>query len=84
MLRLEGVLVFDGALVEAIENGELLEAGGQAETEMRAAAVHAVELVVGELQGSVTPRHVDNLLWRRGQEARFKSSPRPRVRTAFY
>jgi hypothetical protein len=84
VLRLEGVLVFDGAVVAAIERGALLEAGGQAESEMRAAAVHAVELVVGELDGAVAPRQVDNLLWHRGQEARFKASPRPRVRTAFY
>jgi hypothetical protein len=84
VLRLEGVLAFDGALVAAIDRGDLLQAGGQAETEMRAAAVHGVELLVGGLHGSVTPRQVDNLLWRRGQEARFKASPRPRVRTAFY
>ena len=84
VLRIEGVLAFDGAVVAAIERGALLEAGGQAETEMRAAAVHAVELVVGELHGGVTPRQVDNLLWRRGQEPHFKASPRPRVRTVFY
>jgi hypothetical protein len=82
VLRLEGVLVFDGTVVAAIDRGDLLEAGGRAETEMRAAAVHAVELVVGELRGSVTPRQVDSLLWRRGQE--FKESPRPRARTFFY
>jgi len=84
VLRVEGVLTFDGALAAAIDRGELLDAGGQAETEMRAAAVHAVELIVGRLDGAATPRRIDNYLWRRGQDDRFKASPRPRVRTVFY
>ena len=42
------------------------------------------EVVVTELGGAVTPRQVDSLLWHRGQEARFKAVPRPRVRTIFY
>jgi hypothetical protein len=84
VLRLEGVLVFDPDLVDAIDAGQLLEAGGQAETEMRAAAVHATELLVDALEDSVTPRQVDNLLWRTGQEARFKAVPRPRIRTIAY
>ena len=84
VLRLEGVLGVDRGLADAIAAGRLLEPGGRPETELRAAAVHAVELVVTELGGAVTPRQVDSLLWRRGQEARFKAVPRPRVRTIFY
>ena len=52
--------------------------------ELRAAAVDAVEMMVHELGGAVTARQLDNLLWRRGQEERFKAQPRPRVRTYFY
>jgi hypothetical protein len=70
--------------VEAIEREELLEAGGQAETEMRAAAVHAAELMVAALGGSVTARELDERLWNLGQQARFKGVPRPRARSAFY
>jgi hypothetical protein len=84
VLRLEGVLVLDRVVAEAIDAGRLLERGGRPETELRAAAVHAVELLVAQLGGAVTPRQVDSLLWRNGQEARFKACPRPRVRTFFY
>jgi len=82
VLRIEGVLVLDEALAEDIDAQRLLDAGGQAEVELRAAAVHAAELMSEEL--GVPPRQLDNLLWHRGQEARFKASPRPRVRTYFY
>jgi len=82
VLRVEGVLVLDGDLAADIDNGRVLEAGGRGETELRAAAVHAVELMAEEVAAS--PRQLDNLLWRRGQEPRFKASPRPRVRTCFY
>ena len=48
VLRVEGVLVLDDALARTVDAGELLEAGGQAETELRAAAVHAVIDIVEE------------------------------------
>jgi hypothetical protein len=40
--------------------------------------------MAAELGGSLTPREIDNRLWRWGQEPRFKAAPRPRVRTFFY
>lgn len=84
VLRVEGVLVLDDDLAAAIDAQHLLEAGGQAEAELRAVAVHAVERMVTELDGAATARQLDNLLWRRGQEPRFKATPRPRVRTIYY
>jgi len=84
VLRLEGVLILDAELEKAIEREELLEPGGAAEVELRANAVHAVELLIAGLGGSVTARQIDNVLWRRGQEPRFKSSHRPRVRSVYY
>jgi hypothetical protein len=84
VLRVEGVLVLDDVLVDDIDAQRLLDPGGQAEVELRAAAVQAVELIVGQLGGGVTARQLDGLLWRRGQEARFKAVPRPRIRTFFY
>jgi hypothetical protein len=84
VLRVEGVLVLDDDLAAAIDGQRLLEPGGQAETELRAVAVDAVERMVGELDGAVTARQLDNLLWRRGQDPRFKASPRPRVRSIYY
>ncbi|MCU1449045.1 MAG: hypothetical protein JWP02_1215 [Acidimicrobiales bacterium] len=84
VLRLEGALVFDDGLLARIDAGDLLASGGQAETEMRAMAVHAAELMVGTLGGSLTARELDGRLWHLGQEARFKAVPRPRVRSLFY
>jgi Queuosine salvage protein len=84
VLRLEGVLVFDDDLVAHIGRGELLDPGGQAETEMRACAVHAAELMVESLAGACTASELDNRLWHRGQDPRFKAVPRPRARSLYY
>ena len=46
VLRLDGVLWFDPELVARIERGELIEHGSPEEVEIRACAVHAVELLV--------------------------------------
>jgi hypothetical protein len=84
VLRVEGVLHLDEALQATIDAGRLLEPGGQAEIELRAAAVEAGERMAAELGGALAPREIDNMLWHRGQEPRFKASPRPRARTWFY
>ena len=84
VLRLEGVLDVDPELARRIDREELLEQGSTEETELRACAVHAVELMVDALGGGVTPRDLDYRLWSRGQRPRFKAVPRPRVRTPFY
>ena len=46
VLRLDGVLEFDERLVGRIEDGLLLEHGSPEEVEIRACALHAVELLV--------------------------------------
>jgi hypothetical protein len=84
VLRVEGVLRMDDELQATIDAGRLLEPGGIGEVELRAAAVEAGERMAAELGGSLAPRQIDNLLWHRGQEQRFKASPRPRARTWFY
>ncbi len=87
VLRLEGALVVAPDLVARIEAGEPLEAGAPEEVEIRAVALHAVELLVGEIRGQggqTTAQRVDQLLWSRGQGAAFKARPRHRTRTVFY
>jgi len=84
VLRVEGVLSLDRGLAEAIDAGELLEPGGPAEVELRAAAVVLGDRLAAVADGAMTPAEVDNRLWRRGQDARFKAVPRPRIRTSFY
>jgi hypothetical protein len=77
----DGVLRHEPELAARIDAGELLEPGG-AEREIRAAAVHACELIAAEL--GVPPRILDTWLWNRGQEPRYKAVPRHRTRTVYY
>jgi hypothetical protein len=81
VLRVDGVLGYEPELAQRIDDGELLEPGG-AERDIRAAAVHACELIAAELD--VPPRILDTWLWNRGQEPRYKALPRHRTRTVFY
>lgn len=80
VLRAAGVLeVVDPALAARIDAGELLPPGG-AEAELRACAVHAVELIAPRV--GLTPRELDNILWTRGQG--LAVPPPHRTRTTYY
>jgi Potential Queuosine, Q, salvage protein family len=83
VLRLDGILAFEPELVARIDRGELIEHGSPEEVEIRACAVHAVELIVAE-RGDTCPALVDQLLWNRGAGPRYKSAPRHRSRTTAY
>ncbi len=83
VLRLDGILRFEPALVSRIDAGELIEHGSPEEVEIRACAVHAVELLVAARPGSCAAE-VDELLWNRGGEARYKRAPRHRCRCTAY
>jgi hypothetical protein len=87
VLRVDGVLSYDPALLARIERGELIPAGSPEEVEIRAVAVHAVERIVTELRAlgtRATARELDFLLWIRGQGAAYKALPRHRTRTTNY
>jgi hypothetical protein len=81
VLRVDGVLSYSPELAARIDSGELLPPGEE-EGEIRAAAVHACELIAGRL--GIPPRDLDVMLWNRGQDARYKARPRHRTRTVFY
>jgi hypothetical protein len=83
VLRLDGVLSFDSELVARIERHELIDHGSPEEVEIRACALHAVELIVAA-RGDTCAADVDRLLWQRGREPRYKASPRHRSRTTAY
>jgi hypothetical protein len=83
VLRIDGILSFDPALVDRIERGELIEHGSREEVEIRACALHAVELIVTARPRSCAT-DVDQNLWRRGQDRRYKASPRHRSRCTAY
>jgi hypothetical protein len=83
VLRVDGVLRLDPGLEAAIDGGELLEHGSPEEVELRACAVHAVELLAAA-RAPLTPAEIDAALWNRGRAPRYKSRPRPRSRNTAY
>jgi hypothetical protein len=83
VLRLDGVLEFDDDLAARIDREELLEHDSPEEVEIRACAIHAVELLVAA-HGATTATAADNVLWHRGAQPRYKARPRHRARTTAY
>lgn len=82
VLRLDGMLRLDPTLEHRIEAGELLEHGSPEEVELRACAVHAIELLAAA--APLSPAGIDGVLWNRGAAERYKSLPRPRSRNTAY
>ena len=83
VLRLDGLLTYDAALLERIDNGELIEHGSREEVEIRACALHTVALLGGQRAGA-READIDAVLWHRGQEPRYKAVPRHRSRCTAY
>jgi hypothetical protein len=83
VLRLDGVLRFSDELVGRIEHEELIEHGSPPEVEIRACAVHAVELLVAA-GAAASAAELDQFLWQRGRQPRYKASPRHRTRCTAY
>ena len=87
VLRMDGVLIYEKPLLDRIAAGRLIPAGSPEEIEIRASAVHAVELIKKEIRKTgrfITSPDLDNFLWNRGQQPRYKAVPRHRTRCVFY
>lgn len=84
VLSVDGVLELDSALAARIRAGELLEHDSPEEVELRACALHAIELLVAANEARLTAAEIDMVLWNRGQQPRIKAHPRPRARTTAY
>jgi hypothetical protein len=88
VLRIDGLLNYDESLAHRIDTEQLIPAGSPEEVEMRACALHVVELLGQELRSkgqAITSMQLDYLLWNRGQEPNYKrAKPRHRTRTVFY
>jgi hypothetical protein len=85
VLRIDGVLRFDPELVARIDRGELIAHDSPEEVEIRACAVHAVELLVAAAPGrGLSAEAVDRILWQRGGRPLYKASPRHRSRCTAY
>lgn len=82
VLRLDGGLRLDPGLERRIEAGELLAHGSPEEVELRACAVHAIELL--STATPLSPAEIDAVLWTRGAAERYKLLPRPRSRNTAY
>jgi hypothetical protein len=82
VLRIEGVLDLDPRLVQAIDTGRLLDPGGAAEVELRAAGVECVERLASRT--GLMAMDIDAVLWERGSLPRMKATPRHRARSVFY
>jgi putative queuosine salvage protein len=88
VLRVDDVLSYDLDLAAHIDRKDPLEVGSVEEVEIRAAALHTVELLKQRLHAAghtyVTSMDLDYLLWNRGQADRYKAIPRHRARGVFY
>lgn len=82
VLRVDGVLQLDADLTGRIEAEELLEHGSPEEVELRACAVHTIELLAAA--SNLIPAEIDSALWNRGRDRRYKSRGRPRSLTTAY
>ena len=82
VLRMDGVLAYAPELADRIDAGVELAPGSAMETEIRACAVHACELLAA--RAGVAPRTLDNWLWNRGESDAYRRTPTHRTRTVFY
>jgi Potential Queuosine, Q, salvage protein family len=83
VLRLDGILQLDPQLIHRIEAEQPIAHDSPEEVELRACAVHAVELIVAA-RADLTAQQVDQLLWTKGAGPRYKAVPRPRARCTAY
>jgi hypothetical protein len=84
VLSVDGVLEVDPALARRISAGELLQHDSPEEVELRACALHAIELLVAATGSRLSAAQIDMVLWTRGHQPSMKARPRPRARTTAY
>ena len=78
VLRVDGVLRYPDELIARIDREELIPAGSPEEVEIRAVAVHAVELIRAHLEKTgraVNSMALDYVLWNRGQATDLQGDP---------
>ena len=87
MLRREGIVVYEPELAELIADFTLIPAGADAEVEIRAATVWAVELLrraLAERSIQQTASAIDYRIWLESQGAPPDNVPYHRTRTIYY
>lgn len=87
VLRTDGIIEYSKSLREKVDSKQILPANSEEEIEIRAVAVHTVELIKNALQKlklTVTSQQLDQILWNRGQEAKYRALPRHITPSIFY
>lgn len=88
VLRMDEILDYNAELEARIDAEQLIQAGSREEVEIRACALHAVELIGQELRATghrISSMEIDHLLWNKGQQPFYKKrKPRHRTRTVYY
>lgn len=87
VLWLDELLEYSEDLATKIKNRDMIEAGSDYEIELRAAAVHAVELLraTAAKQGlSLTSQQLDYVLWNRGQAEKYRRIEPHSTHSYFY
>ncbi|GAB4280257.1 MAG: hypothetical protein Kow0029_24690 [Candidatus Rifleibacteriota bacterium] len=86
VLWIDGVLKYSDSLSEKIRKNQFIASGSNEEIELRANAVHAVELLKAEAAHTgkpITSQQLDYLLWNRGQAEKYHD-PAPHSTFSFY
>lgn len=84
VLRCDGILEYAPALAATIDAGRLIAADSSEERELRAAAIHGVELMKQAAGGGATSVNIDHILWNRGYEPEIYSKQPHRTMTVWY
>ncbi len=88
VLRCDGILTYEAALADIVDNQQLVAAGAPMEVEIRACAIHVVELLKAKFQErgfNFTSVDLDYLLWNQGQAPYYETTyPIHLTRTIFY
>ena len=88
VLEADGVLRYREDLAMLIDSGTELEYGSQAEIEIRACTIAAVERISAATRAELAPAEIDGLLWNRkhdpSREAHYRRRPSHKTRCRFY
>jgi len=83
VFHIDGILEYTPALAERIARGDDIPSGSEEEIEMRACALHVVELLA--TQRGLSAMDVDHILWHRSvDDSRYHESPPHRTMSRFY
>lgn len=82
VLAVDGVLRYTPELELRIHGGQEIESGSDEEIEIRACALHALELIKGH--SPLESYQIDHILWHKSHEPRYADQPSHKTVTSFY